>query len=206
MDDVSGLKLSEIDLLSEPLTVGSLFYVVRDDVPYRATLQQLLDFAQAQAAIVPELVPYRGAILSRTTTQTGVVNTTPVSWEAASFDTDSFWSAGAPTRLTIPSGITKVRLLWSVFYGTSATAGSASILLHKNGSSATSPDFWGRTTARQGTTGFSNNEASGMSAALAVSPGDYFELVASISGISTSTIEASSRTVFELEVLEAEEA
>ena len=35
---------------------------------------------------------------------------TSIPWDATVYDTDNFWSAGNPTRFTIPSGVSKVRL------------------------------------------------------------------------------------------------
>jgi hypothetical protein len=33
-----------------------------------------------------------------------------IPWDATVYDTDAFWSAGNPARLTVPAGISKVRL------------------------------------------------------------------------------------------------
>jgi hypothetical protein len=35
---------------------------------------------------------------------------TAIPRESVVYDTDAFWSAGDPTRLTIPAGVSKVRL------------------------------------------------------------------------------------------------
>jgi hypothetical protein len=33
-----------------------------------------------------------------------------VAWEAVVYDTDGFWTAGQPTRLTMPAAVSRVRL------------------------------------------------------------------------------------------------
>jgi hypothetical protein len=50
---------------------------------------------------------FRGARAVRTTNQTTANYTTgtPIPFESADVDTDTFWSAGSPSRLTIPAGL-----------------------------------------------------------------------------------------------------
>ncbi|MCB1557229.1 MAG: hypothetical protein KDJ15_07960 [Alphaproteobacteria bacterium] len=50
---------------------------------------------------------------------------------AGAFDTDSFWSAGNPTRLTIPAGVNKIRLSGSVYINSSTAQLRARV--YKNG-------------------------------------------------------------------------
>lgn len=55
---------------------------------------------------------FRGALVWRSTTQSfSAITYGVMSWDTADYDTDSIWSAGNPTRLTVPSGVTRVRLV-----------------------------------------------------------------------------------------------
>lgn len=77
----------------------------------------------------------RGALLSRTTAGAGIfANATPtaVPWEQANFDTDAIWSGVNPTRLTVPAGVTRIRLSGSLRLSAAATATSA-LEWQKNG-------------------------------------------------------------------------
>jgi hypothetical protein len=39
---------------------------------------------------------------------------TVIPWDATEFDTEGFWDSGNPSRLTVPSGMSRVRLLGNV--------------------------------------------------------------------------------------------
>jgi hypothetical protein len=58
-----------------------------------------------------EFAALRGALI-RLTADEPVADSTDVAihWDAIVCDKDTFWSAGNPTRLTVPSGVAKVRL------------------------------------------------------------------------------------------------
>jgi hypothetical protein len=89
-----------------------------------------------------------------------------VAWDAADYDTDSFWSGGSPTRLTIPSGVTKVRLAGGIHLTSDGVAMFTT--LSKNGSTAFAgnPIQWVDSALPNG--------QSITSPALAVTAGDYF--------------------------------
>jgi hypothetical protein len=57
---------------------------------------------------------------------------TAVAWGAAVYDTDGYWDAGRPTRLTVPAGVSRVQLKASLDWA-SGSAGARQIWLHKNG-------------------------------------------------------------------------
>jgi hypothetical protein len=63
------------------------------------------------AIVAIEFTAFRGALVKLTTNEP-VADSTDVAmpWDAIVYDTNTFWSAGNPTRLTVPSGISKVRL------------------------------------------------------------------------------------------------
>jgi hypothetical protein len=67
---------------------------------------------------------WKGARVGRDTTAFTMTAGTDmaVQWNASRIDTNSFWAAGTPSRLTIPAGVTKVRLRSRVTPATSMTA------------------------------------------------------------------------------------
>lgn len=102
-------------------------------------------------------IAYTASNLSGSSTSTYTL-----SWEATSVDTDSFWSAGTPSRLTVPEdGIYIPRLQTRL----NTTADQNVIRIRKNGS-----DYAGSPEAHQVT--LASNIAG---APVSVSAGDYFE-------------------------------
>ena len=63
------------------------------------------------AIVAIEFAAFQGALV-RLTADEPVADSTDVAipWDATVNDTDAFWSAGNPTRLTVPAGLSKVRL------------------------------------------------------------------------------------------------
>jgi|ERR1700742_1927490 len=116
-----------------------------------------------------------GALVYLNTTQNIPDSTdTAISFSAANYDTDGFWSGGSPTLLTIPTGkgITKVRVSCNIQYNGSS-AGARNFQINYNGSG----NYIGRVgmagDAASTSVGFSLN---GTSAIINVSDGDTFEL------------------------------
>lgn len=93
-----------------------------------------------------------------------------VPWQTATYDTDGFWDAGNPTRFSIPTGITKIRLMGSLALQASTVSGSVFLSFEKNGAG----DVIGCVVAtfRQGSTGFTNNDFATFTAVLPVIAGD----------------------------------
>ena len=88
----------------------------------------------AVAVAVNDAGEFRGARCHRATAQalTGGVNTA-VSFSAATFDSHAYWSAGAPTRLTVPAdGAGKYLIAGAIDFASSASSLRA-IELRKNG-------------------------------------------------------------------------
>ena len=98
-------------------------------------------------------------------------------WEAISFDGESYDTdtihdlVTFPTRLTVPTGFTKVRLLGQGVYGASAT-GMRGIALYKNNSTA----FAGQLYSQVASSASFGTWLSFTSPILTVVAGDYFEL------------------------------
>lgn len=146
--------------------------------------------------------PFRGALVKRTADTTTINgNYSNVIWQAAEYDTDLFWSAGAPSRLTVPTGkgIKRVRLVAGI--ETSGITGNMLCRILKKGSSA----FIGTINmgSALGTTGFNNTPFSAMTSVINVVDGDYFEVLCSTSATAWKAMSA--RSSFAIEVVEAEE-
>ena len=174
-----------------------------DDVDVTAALNgDLLRFDGALwspvgAGIVNRaLLPFRGALLRRTTnfsiSTTGTYVAIP--WESASYDSDAFWDAGQPTRLTVPGGVTKVRLLGNLEWQTSPT--NQLVEIRKNGSTV----LGGGAVIMRGDSGYSNQMRNLTSAVIPVSTGDWFELAVYVG--TAGALQSLERTWLAIEVVE----
>jgi len=152
------------------------------------------------------LLPFRGALVQRTTDIATVSPPIQIPWQAPVYDSEGFWAGGTPERLTIPagSGITKVRLLGSIAMKASATTGGVYLTFDKNG--AGEPIGAAPYTVRQGSSGYTNNDFSTFSAVLPVVEGDYFQLRVNFTNNNWNSILAGARTWFAIEVVETEDA
>ena len=155
-----------------------------DDVDVNAALNgDLLRFhgalwSPANAGIANRaLLPFRGAQLRRTTDFS--VSTTgsyvAIPWQSASYDSDGFWDDGQPTRLTVPAGVTKVRIVGNIEWLTSPT--NQLVEIRKNGNTV----LGGGAVIVRGDSGYSNQMRNLSSAVLPVSTGDWFELAVYVS-------------------------
>lgn len=118
-------------------------------------------------------VPFKGALVSNSTTQSIPNNTnTVLTWDTEVYDTDGFHSTSSNTsRLTIPAGVTRVRLTSMTVFDVNATGFRQAVFL-KNGS----PAFPGRGgTSSPGITG-SGVYVLMVSPILEVTAGDYLEV------------------------------
>ena len=149
-------------------------------------------------------LPFEGALLQRSTDLTNVNFPVLVPFQGTVYDTDAFWNAGNPSRLTIPAGVTKVRLQGSLSLKPSATTGGVFISFEKNG--AGSAVGSGVFTVRQGTSGYTNNDFAANTAVVPVIAGDYFKLRVNSTSSSWDDIQAGNRTWFAVEVVETDDA
>jgi hypothetical protein len=118
---------------------------------------------------------------------------TATPWDAIVYDTDGFWSASNPTRFTIPSAISKVRLKGNIDW-TFGGGGYRHIWMHKNGAL-----FFGA--AKESDAGDSGLQ-NASTAVVEVTSGDYFELIARQTSGSTKNVAADEVTWFAIEVVE----
>lgn len=121
---------------------------------------------------------------------------TAVPFDAESYDIGGWWASGNPTRLTVPSGVTLVRVTAGVFFNANAT-GQRLMRLFKNGAAVL-----GGFSERQDACSASSSDMSASSAVLQVSAGDYFELIVNQnSGAALNLLDAGTGTWMCIEAL-----
>ncbi|MGI9501544.1 MAG: hypothetical protein ACR2RE_00630, partial [Geminicoccaceae bacterium] len=145
------------------------------------------------------MLPFRGALLERTSNLSISTNSyVPIPWQSQGYDTDAFWDVGQPTRLTVPSGVTKVRLTANIEWQSSPSA--QLVQIRKNGGSV----LGGGSVIIRGDGGYSNQMRNLISAVLPVIAGDWFELALYIG--SSGELKSDHRTWFAVEVVETQDA
>jgi hypothetical protein len=118
------------------------------------------------------------ALVHRTTTQNLTISTPAIiNWTSEVADTDAWHDNSTNnTRLTVPSGVSKVRVGFNI--QTVSATGALTVRILKNGSA-----FLGMAQVETDTGGTDN--VNGWSAILDVTPGDYFELEVTQGGVSS---------------------
>jgi hypothetical protein len=148
--------------------------------------------------------PFRGARVRLTADDTAqnITTETAVSFDVADFDTDSFFSAGAPTRLTIPAGVSKVSLVGQAYITSSTNDTVISVSIFHHNSGGTLLRFFSQRFIECGVAQRMLNVASGP---IAVSVGDYFVLMVQQETDTSVTIEGddTGQTYLSLMVLDA---
>lgn len=142
----------------------------------------------------------RGALVKLTTNQSISSNTnTAISWSSAEYDAASLWSAGSPTRLTVPTGVQRIRLSGNARWALQS-GGVRDIFFRKNGSTASFP---GGGMQRMGSAVSTSVAQSLTSAVLAVAAGDYFEMFVLQDSGSTVVVEGTftAHNWFSMEIL-----
>ena len=134
---------------------------------------------------------FRGALLELTSPESlPGGSTVTVNWDAAVYDTDNFWNISNPDRLTIPAGISKVRLVGGMT-DTSSVTGQLIASVRRNGTSII-------VISEIDTAGGDGVNVS--SAVVEVVEGDYFALFAFVS--TTRTVDVSEATFLSIEAVE----
>lgn len=196
MADKTLTELTDVGTLSGT----QLLYIVDDDGNSRqVTLADLKTFINTDPSIVPSSEPFRGALVYRSSVLSiANASTTVTTWNAEDYDTDSIWSAGAPTRLTVPTGVTKVRLVTQAFLP-NATYTSVVLAILKNGG-ANSLTVPGLGTTRL-VPGAEIIRLQCSSAVITVTAGDYFE--SQIFQTSGAARDLQINSWFSMEIIEA---
>jgi len=119
----------------------------------------------------PPAVPFRGCLISASDASSMVSSNLDVPFNTESYDTDSFHdNATNNTRITIPTGVTKVVFKGYVYV---SGTGSNDLSLRKNGAEYTEPGTQLHHVAELST---SVGGVAMVTAVLEVTGGDYFEL------------------------------
>jgi hypothetical protein len=126
------------------------------------------NFLRADATwAAPTLPAFSGALMEKTSDQSITSAGAAVSWDAESYDVGNWWTSGSPTRMTVPSGVTRIRITACCRTGTNNQNITGNLL--KNGSDV----FAGNPG------GYSFSATGGVmlvSPVLEVVAGDYFEV------------------------------
>lgn len=114
------------------LTAADILGLVQGGGNVRTTLAALATYLLTETAIVPANLPYRGARVRLSANfNPPTTGFNLVSWGIEDRDTGSMWSAGQPTRMIVPAGVTKVSL--ATYIRSPAGATSRSVFILKNG-------------------------------------------------------------------------
>lgn len=155
--------------------------------------------AAALTAALRASLPFRGALVSKAADQTAANYSAGamVGWDTESYDTDAIHeSVTNPSRLTVPAGVTKVRLLGQVAISLLTTNVYCFIQVAKNGSIAYIGCATGLT---QIVPDFPVLAA--ISPVLTVTAGDYFELKLTVQTDTSITVTTQS-SWFAMEIIE----
>lgn len=155
--------------------------------------------ATSETGLIAIERPYRGCRATMSVDLTGL-NTTAgyvVPWNAEARDTDAIHDTVTNnSRLTVPAGVTKVRLSFNLYCANISTGGNLSARINKNGAA-----FDGMAQELAGTAGNTFWAAQGTSDVLDVVAGDYFEVQA-IASTDTAIDFIAARSWFAMEIVE----
>lgn len=143
---------------------------------------------------------FRGALVKKAANQTGADYSTAaaISWDNEAYDTDTIHDNSTnPSRLTVPSGVSYVRLSYAVLLSSVAADSNVQTILRKNNS-----DTFTGVPYQIADTDSTGPRLSAISAPLAVSPGDYFEVFLGITTGDTSIDVNATYSWFAMEILE----
>jgi hypothetical protein len=140
---------------------------------------------------------FRGALVRISSNFTTTHNVTvDVPWDVVVYDTDGFWNVTNPARLTVPDGVSRIRISTNINWGTNTT-GRRIVGIHKNDTF-----FYGRGYDQILSSDYGNTVQNVHSAIVEVSSGDYFTvIVQQLSGTSLSILNAT-WTSFHIEVID----
>lgn len=196
-------------LLAASSLVGTDLLIVQQSGETRKVTLNELAQAIAGLASVPTAASFRGALVANDGAVTYPSLPIYPSYNRVLYDTDNFFNGANPTRLTVPAGVTKVRLWGRLSLGDSATATALFFGIRRNGVAGVSAGSknWGMPVAalRVGSTGWVDNIVQLCSAVIPVVAGDYFEMYMNANSTTADfrTV-AAFETTFAIEVVEAD--
>lgn len=142
---------------------------------------------------------FRGALVKKSTDQTAANYTTvaAVAWDAEEYDTDTIHDNSTNnTRLTVPSGVTKVRLTASIWLN----AVNASEWVQTYFTKAGAIFVGGAVQTGYNDTAAANAGCSLVSPVLSVASGDYFEVMLQVESDTSITVKAN-LSFFAMEII-----
>lgn len=131
------------------------------------------ELATAMGDILAAAPSYRGAMVKKAADETGANFTTAaaIAWDAEEEDTDAFHdNVTNNSRLTVPSGVTRVRVGVYVQTANTTANNTLSLRIRKNGSTS----FMGGGGANAESS-FTSDRVQAFTWPIAVTAGDYFE-------------------------------
>ncbi len=142
-------------------------------------------------------VASRGA-LAKLSTGESISNAlnTAIPWDSTDHDTDSIWSSGSPTRLTVIADVTRVRLQVGIDWAVNSS-GIRQIFIRKNGGALPSEASDARGAASAGST-----IAAISTPVLEVVAGDYFEAVVHQTSGGALDVDATASSFFSMQIVE----
>lgn len=145
-----------------------------------------------------ELGRFKGVLLHNTVNQSAPISTDLVIvYDTQVYDTDNFWDSGVTSKITIPAGITKVKLSARVVFGDNQV-GDRTVSIAKNGS--VSYAGLPRSTTTPTSAGFHSMLID--TPVLEVTEGDYFQLIANqTSDVTLSIVHGEIQSWFALQVV-----
>lgn len=182
------------------LTGAEICALHQDGRLVRLTLSELAQWIRTAESIVPASEPFEGVLLERTSTLAGVTFPISLPWQVALYDTMGFWSLAAPSRITIPAGVSKGRLIGAAAFNSAAQSGSLFCSIHRN---AAPMLHCLQQNIRESTAGFATNTTWSWTPVIPVTPGEFFELrVNRASMFSVQDLLHEASTFFAFEVVE----
>lgn len=178
-------------------------HVVQSGNSRKTTLDDIATIVTGQSNAKNWAAGFRGAVVRRVSSTTPSAFAFLYPWDTEDIDTDGFWTVSSATRMTIPAGITKIRLNASVDFGTLAESSAIFCHFYKNGAEF-GASGGGAACMRQYSTGYTNNQLNICSAPIIVAENDYFEVRLNYSGSNANmrALAANAYNFFALEVLE----
>lgn len=154
-----------------------------------SALQLYLDEIEVKINEIVAAGIFRGAITKFTSAFSKPIGSSNIDWDATEYDTDSFWDIAQPARLTIPAGVTRVRLTAGMHDASSVTGQMiVSVLLNDT-------DFYSRNEID--TSG--GDSASVATPVIDVVEGDYFTLNSFVTN--ARTLDANTSNYLSVEVV-----
>lgn len=193
MAEIAGKTIGELPL-GGPLASGDLIEIqTAGGLSVRVPLSTLASYLLASTAIIPANLPWRGAKAVMATVM-AITAPSVVVFNSEEIDTDNIWSFAAPSKLIVPTGVTKVRITARLEGQSSTGTFSMAATLYKNNAEVLR--YVGQRSASI-TGGTTNNIAAFVTGVMSVVAGDEFELYAegSFNSIAVGSF-------FEMEIVE----